>query len=188
MSGAGKTTVCAEFCRAGFEIIDCDFVARAVVQKGKPALGKIAERFGKEYIIADGELDRKALGALVFSDREKLEELNRIMYPYITYEVIGRINGSDAEYVLLDAPTLFESGMDYICDGVVCVVCDKEKALRRIMRRDGLDEQAAADRLASQHDADYYREKSKYCIENNADTAALVDVVRNTVEQIKETA
>lgn len=152
MSGAGKTTVCCEFCREGFEIIDCDLISRMIVEKEKPALNRIAVQFGKKYIASNGGLDRKALGNLVFSDKEKLEELNRIMYPYITYEVIKRINCSTAKYVLLDAPTLFESGIDYICDSVVCVVCDKENAIRRIMKRDGLNETAAKNRLSSQYD------------------------------------
>lgn len=188
MSGAGKTTVCEEFSRAGFEIIDCDKAARTLTEKGSPALEMIARQFGNEYILPDGTLHRKALGKLVFSDKASLDKLNGIMYPYITYEVISRINKSRFEYILLDAPTLFESGIDYICGDTVCVVCDTDNAVQRIMKRDGLDRKSALDRLSSQHDENYYREKCDYVIENNADIAALKNSAYDTAIRIRAKA
>ncbi len=188
MSGAGKTTVCEEFSRAGFEIIDCDKLARTLTEKGSPALEMIARQFGNEYILPDGTLHRKALGKLVFSDKASLDKLNGIMYPYITYEVISRINKSRFEYILLDAPTLFESGIDYICGGTVCVVCDTDNAVQRIMKRDGLDKKSALDRLSSQHDENYYRERCDHVIENNADIAALKNSAYDTAMSIRAKA
>ncbi len=185
MSGAGKTTVCEEFSRAGFDIINCDIIAREVVQTGAPCLDEIKQKFGAGVITADGELDRKAMGNIVFNDKAKLLLLNNTIYPYITYEVIQRIERSDSNYVLLDAPTLFESGIDYICDGVVSVICDREVSISRIMARDGIDKKAAESRLKSQHDAEFYKSRSNFCIENNGDISTLTDKAHIIIRQIK---
>ena len=185
MSGAGKTTVCEEFSRSGFDIINCDMIAREVVEKDTPCLDEIKQKFGGEVITADGELDRKVMGNIVFNDKAKLLLLNNTIYPYITYEVIQRIERSDSGYVLLDAPTLFESGIDYICDGVVSVICDREVSLKRIMARDGIDKNAAESRLKSQHDAEFYKSRSDFCIENNGDIGALTDKAHRVMGQIK---
>ncbi len=179
MSGAGKTTVSEVFKENGFEVINCDMVAREVTEKGTACLKEIAEKFDG-VLNPDGTLDRKKLGSIVFSDKEKLKLLNDTIYPFISYRVIKGIENTDNNYVLLDAPTLFESGIDFICDGVVSVVCDKELSVKRIMARDNISEEAAESRLSSQHDKSFYKEKSSFCIENN-DTA---DVLQKKAEEI----
>lgn len=80
---------------------------------------------------------------------------------------------TDEHFVLLDAPTLFESGIDFICDGIISVTCDKEKSIQRIMLRDNITRESAEKRLGSQHDAEYYKSKSDFCIENNGDIDTL---------------
>lgn len=179
MSGAGKTTVSEVFKENGFEVINCDMVAREVTEKGTACLKEIAEKFDG-VLNPDGTLDRKKLGSIVFNDKEKLKLLNDTIYPFISYRVIKGIENTDNNYVLLDAPTLFESGIDFICDGVVSVVCDKELSVKRIMARDNISEEAAESRLSSQHDKSFYKEKSSFCIENN-DTA---DVLQKKAEEI----
>lgn len=173
MSGAGKSTVCDSFERAGFFIIDCDRLAREVVRKGRPCLDKLHSLFGDSVIAKDGELDRRAMGNIVFSHSDKLTLLNNTIYPYITYEVISMCGNTDKRFVLLDAPTLFESGIDFICDGIISVTCDKEKSIQRIMLRDNITRESAEKRLGSQHDAEYYKSKSDFCIENNGDIDTL---------------
>lgn len=184
MSGAGKTTVSEVFKDCGYEVINCDTVARQVTEKGTACLREIGENF-EGVINPDGTLDRKKLGAVVFSDREKLGKLNGIIYPYITYKVIKMIENTDNNYILLDAPTLFESGIDYICDGVVSVVCDRELSVKRIMARDNISQKAAESRLSSQYDKDFYIGKSSFCIENNGTADSLIKKAEETAQQIK---
>ena len=169
MSGAGKTTACNIFAQSGFEIVNCDEVARTVVKCGKPALAVIAEYFGKDILREDGTLDRGKLGGIVFSDAGKLKALNDIIYPFITFEIISRIVRCTSEsrrLVLLDAPTLFESGADALCDSIVCVTAEKEACAQRIMTRDGITREQAEKRLGSQHDASFYIERSHYSAVN----------------------
>lgn len=188
MSGAGKTTACAVFRECGFAVLNCDEAARRVTEAGKPALREIAERFGEEFLFADGTLNRKKLGSLVFSVESERLALNRIIYPYILYEtVVGIISYIDrgSRLILLDAPTLFESGADAICDRIVSVVAAREQCIARITARDLLSARQAADRLSSQFSADGYRLRSDCCIENNGTEEALRASVRAAVGQIE---
>ena len=170
MSGAGKTTACEAFAQCGTDIINCDKIARVVVEKGRPALKELEACFGKKIILPDGTLDRKKIGNLIFSDEAARLRFNEIIYPFISYEMVMNAveyikNGS--KYILLDAPTLFESGTDSFCNIIVSVVAEHEDSIKRIMRRDNLTRGEAENRLSSQHSAAFYRSKSDFCVVNN---------------------
>ena len=187
MSGAGKTTACRVFAENGFTVIDCDTVARKVVEKGRPALREIAEYFPDGILTTAGELDRKKLGGIVFGDREKLDALNRIIYPYIIYYIVsGMMNSArnGGTLILLDAPTLFESGADMLCDRIVSVTADTESCAARIMRRDGLTAEQAAKRLSSQHSAGYYKERSDFSAENTGTAEEFSAVIAGIARRI----
>lgn len=191
MSGAGKTTACEVFAENGFCVIDCDIVSREVVEKGRPALSAIAAEFGKDVLSVDGELDRKKLGGIVFGSREKLDRLNELIYPYITFEIIRKINTLSRDGVklfLLDAPTLFESGADVLCDTVVSVTADIKVCARRIMERDGLTEDQAEKRLSSQHGAEFYSERSRFCAENTGTREEFREKLSFIAEKIRSVA
>ncbi len=191
MSGAGKTTACEVFREHGFHIIDCDNVAREVVKCGRPALADIAAHFGSGILTPDGGLDRKKLGGIVFSDKQKLAELDGLIYPFIHFEIIRELtefSGTGERLFLLDAPTLFESGADIFCDCIVSVTADISVCRERIMLRDGLTAGQAEKRLLSQHDAEFYRERSDHCAENNGDreqfAAGLAQIADNIRRKI----
>lgn len=176
-TGAGKSTVC-DILRnwTGVSVIDCDRVARQVTEKGTLCLLDIAVEFSPSVISADGTLNRKKLGQLVFSDPEKLTRLNAIIFPYILERLREEIADAEkrgAKAIFLDAPTLFESGADALCEKILAVTSAPEKRLTRIMQRDSLSPQGAADRMASQPDADFYLARADYQIQNDDDTAAL---------------
>ena len=176
-TGAGKSTVC-DILRnwTGVSVIDCDQVARQVTGKGTLCLLDIAVEFSPSVISADGTLNRKKLGQLVFSDPEKLTRLNAIIFPYILERLREEIADAEkrgAKAIFLDAPTLFESGADALCEKILAVTSAPEKRLTRIMQRASLSPQGAADRMASQPDADFYLARADYQIQNDDDTAAL---------------
>lgn len=190
MSGAGKTTACNVFGQSGFEIVNCDEVARAVVECGKPALAAIADRFGRGILREDGSLDRGKLSGIVFSDSDRLKALNDIIYPFITFEIVCRIMRCAAkgrQLVLLDAPTLFESGADALCDTIVCVTAEKEACAKRIMARDGLTREQAEKRLGSQHDASFYIDRSHHSAVNCGSLAEFEEALRVIAEKIRKT-
>lgn len=175
-TGAGKTTVGAVLRRKGFDVIDCDIVSRDVVRPGMPALAKLAARFGGSILHADGSLNRKKLGELVFGNPPELAALGQITYPHIMAELQKRMNEIDTGHtngIVLDAPTLFESGADSICDVVIAVLAPEPLRFARILERDNLTQTAAAARIASQHDDEYYSARARYVLRNTADPAQL---------------
>ena len=186
MSGAGKSTACKLFRQAGFEIIDCDKICRVIVEKGKPCLKEIAEVFGNEILTHNGSLNRPALGRIIFSDSEKRLMLNGIMYPYVSYSIIKKLVYSNAEYSVLDAPTLFESGMETVCDIIVSVAADKNILIGRIVKRDSISEELAEKRLDSQHDIQFYKERSDFLLMNNGSEEEFFAEVIKTINFIKE--
>lgn len=186
MSGAGKSTACKLFKSEGFDVIDCDLICRKIVEKGKPCLCEIAKVFGTSVLNEDGSLNRAETGRIIFSDEGKRRQLNGIMYPYVSYIVISTIFKMDKGFMLLDAPTLFESGIDSICDSIVSIVADKEILLSRIESRDFISREQAADRLASQHDTVFFSERSDHIVENNGSSEEFFREIMKTIKLIKE--
>ena len=184
MSGAGKSTVCRLFEESGYTIIDCDMVSREVVQIGCASLAELANELSPDIILPDGSLDRRRTAEIIFNDDEKRALFNRIIYPYITYNVISKIKSTETD-VLLDAPTLFDARLDGICDSIVSVCADIGICTQRIMSRDGIDETMARARLSSQHDVSWYRERSDFCILNNGTENELFTAASDVIRQLK---
>ena len=169
-TGAGKGSLCLELEKSGFHCLDTDLVARQVVEKGKPCLLELCDFFGKGILLPDGNLDRKKLGAICFSDKEKLEVLNSITHKYITKEVQLWLDGCRADgafAAVIDAPLLFESGEDALCDMTVAVLADKQKRKERIMSRDGISDEEAERRMRNQKDDEFFEKSCDYVIYNN---------------------
>ena len=176
-TGAGKTLV-SEMLREwqGVTVIDCDQLSRRVASKGNRCLVDLAVEFSPLIIDSSGNLNRKRLAAIVFSDREKLAALNRIIFPYIVEEAemdIIKAKEAGAKVIVLDAPTLFESGADRLCDKIVVVTAEPTLRLNRIMRRDGINPEEAALRMSSQHTDEFFAQHADYIISNSGDKVEL---------------
>ena len=175
-TGAGKSTVTQILRDQGAAIVDADQVARQVVGCGSGCLAEIALEFGIGVLQADGTLNRRKLGDIVFHDKQKLRRLNQITFPYITREIqetIDRHKREGTQWIILDAPTLFESGSNKMCDKVISVIASPELRRNRIMIRDNITEEQADSRIASQHEDEFYTQQSDYVLENSGDMAAL---------------
>lgn len=184
-SGAGKTTASQLFSQAGFFVINCDEIAHEIL-KISPCKEIVTEAFGQAILDENGDISRKKLGAIVFSDKERLQKLNEITHPQIKKEIMRKIDVFKNEsYIVLDAPTLFESGADSFCDIIVSVICDREKSLKRIEERDGLDRKAAERRLENQKSEDFFRKNSDIIIENDLDMTGFLKSVSLAVAKIK---
>lgn len=168
--------------------IDTDLTARSVVEPGKPCLEEIEKEFGKQVIKENGTLDRATLGNIVFSDAQKLEVLNRITHHYITKEVEKCLEKAEEEdgfiAAIIDAPLLFESGEDKLCDVTVGIVADKEIRKKRIIVRDGISEEMAQKRLDSGKDTGFFAERCDYLIENNSDETEFLKSCDMVLERI----
>lgn len=186
-TGAGKTHVSSIFAQKGFSIINADKVARIVVEKGKPCLDELCEFFSESILLEDGSLDRALLGKIVFSDKSRLELLNSIIYPYITAEILNTIRllaDKGRKLILLDAPTLFESRTDDFCELIISVMSREELRLKRIMKRDGISEDSAKQRMNSQLSEEFFRKNSDFVIKNNDDMDNLYAVANEVADKI----
>lgn len=184
-SGAGKTTVCEAFENCGFHIINADLVSKYVTSINKDCLDELRTAFGEEYI-EDGILNRRKLGTLVFADRKELNKLMSITFPYIIDEINTRIEKIGSNIVVIDAPTLFESGLNSRCDKIVSVISDENLRLKRIIKRDNISEMEARKRFSSQLPESYFRKNSDFLIENNSSEKELKNKAVLTAQKIKE--
>ena len=188
-SGAGKTTVSRVFSQNGFAVIDADIISREVTEKGQPCLTELSEAFGSDIINLNGTLNRKRLGSIVFSDREKLRQLNGIIYPYIIYRIISRIDElseEGRELILLDAPTLFEANADDLCDLIISVTADESIRMSRIIARDNITPEAAKKRFESQYSEHFFVNHSDFVIINNKTPDVLAAKAEEVAGKIKE--
>jgi dephospho-CoA kinase len=158
----GKSTVSKMLAGLGAVIIDADKIAFDAVLKGKPACLKIIEYFGECILQENGEIDRKALGDIIFNDPDKKQVLNSIVHPEVFSEMARQV--SDAEknpgaVIILDVPLLIESGMHRGMSDVILVYAPEDIQLERLMVRDNIDRAAAMAKIRSQMPVD---EKKKY--------------------------
>lgn len=149
-SGSGKSTVAAALKACGAFVIDCDKIAHDNMLKGGVAYNDIVEEFGKDILFADGEIDRKRLGGIVFNDSKALERLNVITHGYIVERVKELAAANRERVVVIDAPLLRKAGLDSLCDEVWVTEAPYEVRLARIVERDGITREQAEERLKNQ--------------------------------------
>lgn len=165
-TGSGKSSFSLIAEQKGFTCIDCDKLSRQVTQKGSQCLSKLSDAFGED-IIKDGELDRKLLAQVAFVSEEKKQLLEDIIFPFIIDKVLSSIEEAKSDNILLDAPTLFESGIDEMCSCVVAVLAPSHIRKKRIMERDSLTEEQAKVRMNAGKPDSFYEERAEYIINNN---------------------
>lgn len=139
--GCGKSTAVDAFRALGATIIDADQIAKDIVKKGAPALIEISNIFGSHIILPNGELDRRKLKEIVFSDTQALEKLEAITHPRIRTEIIRQMSkASESLYVVVDIPLLLEENYLEIFDRVVVVDCLPEQQIERVIQRGNSNE------------------------------------------------
>lgn len=173
-SGAGKGYASSAFFKYDIPSIDTDRVYREITtKKGTPCLDELTKAFGKGILTESGELDRKALADIVFEGegaKENLEALDKIAHYYIkidTENILKQYEKEGKNAVIIDAPVLFESGFDKMCDFTVCVVAPLEVKLERIIRRDNITREKALARLNNQLSDEELIKLSTYSIDNS---------------------
>lgn len=147
----GKSVVSDYLHQQGIPVIDADIVTHQVEQTGTPGLQALVDAFGQRILLADGALDRQALGRIVFNNPADLKQLVRIIDPFIREEILSQLKRyRDTEMTVLDAPTLFENGYVHLVDEVVVVYCDPVTQLQRLMKRNKLSIVSATKRIRNQ--------------------------------------
>lgn len=149
---SGKSTASAYLRELGAVIVDADAISRASTRRGGAAFEAVCAAFG-DILGADGEIDRRKLGGIVFADEDARCKLNSIVHPAVMAESRAQIENARASGVkvcILDVPLLFETGMEKLCDETWLIYVPREEQIRRMAERDDLDAAAAAARIDSQ--------------------------------------
>ena len=170
-TGAGKTTALRTLKKRGFEIVDCDRLYDSLLERDEMLRGKLRDAFG-EIFLPDGKLDRRALAQQVFGNQKALDKLNAIVFPVVYAAVEEKIAKSTQKGIAIDAINLIECKLGQICDVTVAITADPAVRLKRIMARDGIDEERAKARINAQKPDKFYRKNCNFLLENRAGSMA----------------
>ena len=174
----GKSLVLDTLAKLGAETIDADRVAHEVMAPGTPTAERVIAAFGEEIRGPDGGINRRALGAIVFSDPDKLALLDSLAHPPTVAAIRERVAASTAAVVAIDAIKLFEAGVAEDCDEVWVVTCTPEQQVERLMRRNGFDREEALRRIQAQPPQEEKVRRADRVIDNSG-------TVEDTVAQVK---
>lgn len=150
----GKSTISKFLEEKGAYIIDADGIGREVVQKGEKAYNEIVRHFGSHILLNNGEINRKKLGNIVFSNPGELKVLNDITHPEIVKRISRKVDNlkkTGVKAIVIDAAILIEMGLNKYCDKIWYIQTDKETQLSRLMERDRFDSKNAQNRIKRQH-------------------------------------
>lgn len=187
--GTGKSTVSKLLRERGIAVIDADLLAREIVKKGQECLNDLKNVFGNQILTLDGELDRKKLGQIVFSDDGKLELLNSITHPHIRRRMKDQMNELESKnnkFIVLDIPLLFEAKMEDLVDIVLVVFAKEEIQIKRIMERDNCTQEEAMRIIKAQISQQDKISKSDYTIDNSGTIEELKEKLNGFLEKIEE--
>ncbi len=179
----GKSYVLSRFGAAGIPTVDADSLVHEALAAGSPAVARVAQRFGRKVIAADGSVDRKALAALVFSDTKARSDLEAILHPDVFRRIdewfstqggkqpvasaAGQWTANDGLFAVADIPLLFETHHEGLFDRIVVTKCDAEQQMERLKKRNGLSDEEARQRLAAQWPIEEKERLAHYVIDTS---------------------
>ncbi len=151
---SGKTTAACYLKELGARVISADQVSREIMAPGQEAYRKVWEQFGEDILTEEQKIDRSRLGEIIFSDKKKRKQLEEITHPLIIKKIkekIGELQDErKKEVIVVEAPLLFEVGMENMMDQIWVVYCDRETQIERLVRRDNLSRAEACSRIDTQ--------------------------------------
>jgi dephospho-CoA kinase len=177
----GKSTVLEQLKLSGFRIIDADQISHDVIDEQS---SKIEEMFGKEFV-KDSKVDRKALGAVIFVDKAKRKQLEKLLHPIIYRNIKEKADKLDrrGEPYIVDIPLFYENG-NYAIANVIVVYAPREKQIQRVMKRDNFSKKEAILRIDSQLDIEQKKDNALYVIDNSSNLKHLEVEVNRVKEEI----
>ena len=180
-SGTGKSIICNILQNEyKVKIINADEIAKKLSKSESNYIKDIIKKFGKEIVDENGELKRKELAKIIYSNTDRREDLNNCTFKYIKKEIEKQINATEKDLaIIIDAPLLFESKLNEICNKVIGIISKKDLQIERIIKRDNISFDEAKSRLDAQKDNDFYIENCDRIIENNNDILHIENEINN---------
>lgn len=189
---SGKSKISEILMDMGIPVIDGDDIAHYIVEKGSPVLDCLVELFGIEILKIDGTLDRKKLGALVFSNKENLKKLNNIIHPAIKNEILKKIDfykNTGKKCCIVDGALLMEGIFKDIVSILILVYVNRDTQLKRLMNRNSIGYKEALSRINSQMPFEEKKKYADYIIDNSYDleyTRSQVNKIMNEILKVED--
>lgn len=180
---SGKSEILTHLMMSGYVIYSTDSLAHDVLkQEGKQ---QVIDTFGMGVVSPSGEINRSALGKIVFNDNDKLKKLNEIIHPYVKLRIENIIKANpDLDIIFFEVPLLFESNMESIFDVTINIYCDIDMQIKRIVERDNRSVDDALNIIRSQMGTFERNKRSTYAIDNSGDledTFKKIDKIVNDI-------
>lgn len=175
-SGAGKSYVAELLNKKQIPVINADWLVKELYDGKSPCVKTISAVFGADIIDSTGNIIRPQLAERAFSSKENTELLSSIVHPFVislTLKKLKILAEKGEKAVIIDAPQLFESNMDIICDFIISVTADRETRIKRICIRDNISRESAEMRFNAQYEEKFFIDNSRYIIKNNGSIAEL---------------
>ena len=163
---SGKSTVSNRLKSMGYQVIDCDQINHEILKKDNIGYTLVVEAFGNDILNSDLEINRKALGNLIFSNKDLKEKLNNILHPLIKDIVKKEIDGSSEKLIFLDCPLLFETDFHKLCDYTIVVYVNLDTQIQRLMHRDGITFPDALKKIYAQMPLDEKLTVADFVVDN----------------------
>ncbi len=181
-TGAGKSTVSKVFAKNGTAVINADELVAELYMPDSVCLKILSAEFGSDIILSNKNLDRKKLAQRAFAKKE-------LIHPFVLslfLEKTEKLVNSDKKFIVFDAPQLFESKANVICDYIISVTADENIRKQRIMQRDGISEEMAESRINAQLSENYFKDNSDFILENNGTKQELIDKAEGLFGYIRQ--
>lgn len=188
-TGSGKSTVARAFEEADCAVVDADRIARLAVAPGAPALEELKRGFGDAIVDDEGNLQRRVLAEMAFASVENTKKLNRITHPHILRMIREQIEAYRKQgkgVVVLDAPLLFETGLEKLCQATLVVIAPREQRLERVMARDSITRGEAEKRMSVQQEDQYYTQRADHVLVNQDTGDALYRRAGRLLKSLRE--
>ncbi len=188
-AGSGKSHVCRAFQKLGLAILDCDVIARQVVEPGRPGFNAVITLFGRGVLQRDGTLDRAQLRSLIINNPESRKQMENILHPRILDEMntqMTQAHNRGFAAVAVEVPLLFETGMDRFFDVTIAVTGSQNALARRISERDAVTIEDAQKMLEMQMPQEEKMKKADYVIQNMDSLPELFESVGNIYRKIEK--
>ena len=185
-TGAGKTTISQIFADFGCVLVDCDKIAYEVTTYNVDCLKDLCYAFGSDILNETGSLNRTLLAQRAFATKEQTQKLNDVTHPWILKEIhmlMKQYQRQGVKTLVLDAPLLFESGLQHACHQTVSVLAPLKVRLSRIMERDGLTEEQALQRIHAQPTDAFYESQSDMILDGCKTHRQLSDQIANWLRE-----
>ncbi|MDD3999984.1 MAG: dephospho-CoA kinase [Bacilli bacterium] len=163
--GTGKSTVTNYLKNKGYKILDADIIAKAELEN-QDVINELVLVLGSR-ILKDGKINRKLLGEIIFQDAESREKLNQIIHPRVIDKIKAQVKGENLLFV--DIPLLYEAELEYLVDKVLVVYTEPLTQLKRLMKRDNIEQQYALKKISTQIDIEKKKVRADYLVNNEND-------------------